>query len=65
MASFTELRAHRKRRVRKEIMNSVQKMLTLRYKADIQLEILVGICAEDIDLEVIFSEKTVEAKGLD
>lgn len=45
-------------------MNAVLKMLTLRYKADLQLEILVGIWAEDTDLEVIFSEKTVEAKGL-
>ena len=44
---FTELRAHRKGRLRREIMNSILKMLSLRYTADIQQE----ISSRQLDIE--------------
>lgn len=51
-------------------MNSVLKMLSLRYTADIQREVSsrqleYRVWATDTDYEVMVSEQTVEASGLD
>lgn len=51
-------------------MNSVLKMLSLRYTADIQQEVSsrqleYRVWATDTDYEVMVSEQTVEASGLD